>query len=283
MQLATTLQRGWQNRSQHPVVSTLNQLSGKIRHHLGEESFDCPCCGNRAPLGNFQGRKLARCLKCGALERHRLQHLVILDLQKTFDFSTLSLLQFAPDQLTPFFRREFKSVKTADIDEPNVDYPGCDIVQTGFKEELFDVVFASDVLEHVQDDKRALREIRRILKPNGFAVLHVPIWAGVQTVEYKRANPRETNHWRTPGELDYFNKHRAIFQGFRLYKSREFDKFHQLYIHEDRSTFNPDTPERLLIPGLVHEDFVPVCFKSAQKRESRGWEVEVKETEAVGA
>lgn len=38
----------------------------------------------------------------------------------------------------------------------------------------FDVVFSNDVLEHVADDKRSAREIVRVLRPGGRAVIYVP-------------------------------------------------------------------------------------------------------------
>lgn len=43
-----------------------------------------------------------------------------------------------------------------------------------FASESFDVVLATDVIEHVEDDLQALREIRRVLKPGGHAVITVP-------------------------------------------------------------------------------------------------------------
>jgi SAM-dependent methyltransferase len=41
----------------------------------------------------------------------------------------------------------------------------------------FDRIICSHVLEHV-DDKKALRELRRVLKPGGFLILMVPIIEG---------------------------------------------------------------------------------------------------------
>ncbi len=49
-----------------------------------------------------------------------------------------------------------------------------DAASTGFEAEKFDVVIASDILEHIQDDGGALREWRRILKPGGRLILFVP-------------------------------------------------------------------------------------------------------------
>jgi ubiquinone/menaquinone biosynthesis C-methylase UbiE len=49
-----------------------------------------------------------------------------------------------------------------------------DAQETGFKEEQFDVLIASDVLEHIKDEDKALREWYRILKPGGTLIIFVP-------------------------------------------------------------------------------------------------------------
>ena len=50
-----------------------------------------------------------------------------------------------------------------------------DITDIQFPDNSFDVILCSHVLEHVGDDGRAMRELRRILKPSGWAILQVPV------------------------------------------------------------------------------------------------------------
>ena len=45
---------------------------------------------------------------------------------------------------------------------------------TGFREKSFDLIIASDVLEHIEDDYSAVKEWNRILKPNGYVICFVP-------------------------------------------------------------------------------------------------------------
>ena len=47
----------------------------------------------------------------------------------------------------------------------------------------FDAVICNHVLEHVPDDRAAMRELRRILRPGGIAVLMVPFRPDRQTYE----------------------------------------------------------------------------------------------------
>jgi SAM-dependent methyltransferase len=50
-----------------------------------------------------------------------------------------------------------------------------DLQQAPFEKATFDWVICNHVLEHIPDDRRAMREICRILKPGGRAILQVPI------------------------------------------------------------------------------------------------------------
>jgi len=64
-----------------------------------------------------------------------------------------------------------------------------------FKSNAFDAVFALDVIEHIVDDKQAMREACRVLRPGGFLVLTVPafqfLWSGHdQAVHHKRRYDR---------------------------------------------------------------------------------------------
>jgi len=59
-------------------------------------------------------------------------------------------------------------------------YPGTpevervDMLAIPYPDETFDLVIANHVLEHVTDDARALEEVRRVLKPGGYAILQTP-------------------------------------------------------------------------------------------------------------
>lgn len=63
---------------------------------------------------------------------------------------------------------------TADLESPSVSLR-MDITDIQFKDGVFDVIYCSHVLEHVLDDRKALREFHRVLKLGGCAILLVPI------------------------------------------------------------------------------------------------------------
>lgn len=229
----------------------------------GAASFDCPICLYSGPLLRERAptaqRRYARCPHCGALERHRLQWLVIQELAKQLRFQNLSILHVAPEGwFRSRFRREFGAYTSTDLSGRRVDYKA-DLCSLPFSDESFDVIYASHVLEHIKDDSRALSEIARVLRPNGAAILPVPILTQ-KTIEYPEPNPREHYHVRCPGE-DYYTRYRSFFSEVVTYASSQFPARYQTYIYEDRSTWpNQDFPLRRGSEGEKHEDIVPVCF-----------------------
>jgi SAM-dependent methyltransferase len=83
-----------------------------------------------------------------------------------------------------------------------------DISALPFADRSFDVVIASHVLEHVADDRAALREVRRVLRSDGRALLLVPVHGGLaatledpafDTPELRLANYGQSDHVRLYG------------------------------------------------------------------------------------
>lgn len=143
-------------------------------------NVECPVCGSQyrkfLKYGYHNVRKNVLCPNCLSLERHRL---VWLYLKEKSDFFTQSMkiLHIAPEQ--PFLER-FKALEhldyiTADLESPIADYK-CDVQELPFSENEFDAVICNHVLEHVDDDTRAMSEILRVMKPGAFAILLVPLY-----------------------------------------------------------------------------------------------------------
>jgi SAM-dependent methyltransferase len=229
----------------------------------GKQRFECPICHYVGPFRDLAvktGHRMhARCARCGALERHRLQSLVVHKVFDDLDTSSLRMLHFAPeDFFRPIFTRMFGSYETADLDGVDVDHRA-DLQALPFADGSYDVVYASHVLEHVPDDASAIAEIRRILAPGGIAILPVPLVAPT-TIDYPQPNPNETMHVRAPGP-DYFDRYAAHFARVERHGSDDFPERYQLYTYEDRSRLpNEQLPLRLPMSGVRHADIVPVCY-----------------------
>lgn len=82
----------------------------------------------------------------------------------------------APEQ--SFYKR-FRAMKnldyiTCDLDSPIADVKA-DIQDLPFEDNTFDVIFCNHVLEHVDNDQKALSELFRVMKPSGWGIFQVPI------------------------------------------------------------------------------------------------------------
>lgn len=95
---------------------------------------------------------------------------------------------------------------TADLFSPLADLK-MDIMQMPVPDNTYDVVICNHVLEHVTDDRVAMREILRVLKPGGWAILQVPVdWARNYTLEDPTVTSA-TDRERIFGQYDHLRYH----------------------------------------------------------------------------
>ena len=156
-----------------------------------------------------------------SLERHRLLWLYLTN-ETNFFTSKKKVLHMAPEQC---FLSRFKKLNhdytTADLDSPIADIKA-DIVNLPFNDNSFDVIFCNHVLEHIQDDTKAMKELFRVMKKGGMGIFQVPqdLNRDVTFEDNSITNPKERakifgqyDHVRVYGK-DYFNKLRSI--GFEV-------------------------------------------------------------------
>lgn len=140
----------------------------------------CPICGSQRrrfmPYGYVRSREDALCPRCLSLERHRMIWLWI-SRNTTLEEHRPRLLHIAPEvSLMREFRRVYSGTEqytTADLESPLADMH-FDIQQIPLDAESVDVVICNHILEHVEDDRKAMREIYRVLSHGGWAVMLVP-------------------------------------------------------------------------------------------------------------
>lgn len=139
----------------------------------------CPCCEASVrrflPFGVGRRREEAQCPICGSLERHRLIWLYVTQRTDFFDGKRKKVLHIAPEpQLSRLFKSpEYIDYLSADLFDPHAMVK-MDITDIQYPDNTFDVIYCSHVLEHVSDDRKAMREFHRVLKDGGWAILQVP-------------------------------------------------------------------------------------------------------------
>ena len=142
-------------------------------------------CGCRRrkflPYGYVTPRENALCPRCLSLERHRLLWLWLLresDLGRGA-MALPRMLHIAPEvALMRKFRKMYSShperYVTADLESPLADMH-FDVQQIPLADDSFDAVICNHILEHVEDDNRALSELHRILRRGGWGVVLSPV------------------------------------------------------------------------------------------------------------
>ena len=235
------------------------QLQARVRNLLGE--FRCPVCNSRVnafeplpefftenqqkygyPFGpdetetcNHQGYA---CPSCEASDRERLYALYLQNYLKDLKASGGGkIIDFAPAAaLTGFIRRQIAgseqhiSYRTADYYAAGVD-DKVDIADLQiYADGLCDFFICSHVLEHVPDDRKALRELYRILAPGGKGIVMVPI---ILTLNQTDEDPELVDvgeRWRRFGQDDHVRMYakndfieRVRQPGFRVHEyGKEF-------------------------------------------------------------
>jgi SAM-dependent methyltransferase len=147
-----------------------------LRKLYGQENY-CPICGKKSyfrPFGIIPRQK-AQCLNCGSLERHRLLWLFFKKDKKLFGKENKILHIGAEHCFETRFKKTFKkNYLTADLNNPDAMVK-MDITDIHYPDESFDIIICNHVLEHVPDDRKAMLELYRVIKKNGWAVLNVPM------------------------------------------------------------------------------------------------------------
>jgi len=211
------------------VRNVLKKLLGTAPASAGDKKFLCPVCNNNVEafnrlsdyyLQNFQEHLHIHpflayetlnvfqysCPVCQSSDRDRLYALYLsrkfaeLDKNKKYEF-----VDIAPaPALAAFIRKySFINYRSADLFMPGVD----DVVDitnmTAYADNSKDIFICSHILEHIPDDRKAMRELFRILKPGGFGIAMVPI---MLTLEHSYENaPAETasERWKHYGQDDH--------------------------------------------------------------------------------
>lgn len=201
------------------------------------------------------GKQRANALSPGtlSLERHR-QMWLYLQNETNFFSEKLKVLHIAPEQE---FLRKFKKMDnldytSADLFSPIVDVKA-DILDLPFEDNSFDVIICNHVLEHIIDDKKAMSELYRVMKPKGWGIIQVPMKNALEKTyeDFTITDPKERqkhfgqyDHVRWYG-MDYFDRLNDV--GFET----EINFYSQKFSEADIKRF-----------GLNKNEILPVVRKN---------------------
>ena len=196
-------------------VSSFLPLPDFFRDNLRQYNF--PFDAKDAETCNDAGYL---CPSCAASDRDRLYALYLADYIATLDGAApVYIVDFAPSApLSALIRRLIEAsgkhirYRTADLLAENVDDRVDISDMRSYESGQFTFFICSHVLEHVRDDRQALRELHRILRPGGKGLLMVPIIPSLEQIDEDPEITDEGERWRRFGQFDHV----------RLYSKRGF-------------------------------------------------------------
>jgi len=204
------------------------------------------------PYGYGQQRPNVLSPSTLSLERHRLLWLYLKDETDFFE-KPLRVLHMAPEQcfLSIFKKMKHLDYTTADLYSPIVDVKA-DILNLPFKDEEFDLVFCNHVLEHIEDDNKAMKELYRVMKPGGMGIFQVP-------QELARESTYEDPNIISPEDRA---THFGQYDHVRIYGRDYFDRLRNVGFKVEEVDYSlklsPDLVEKYC---LAKGEILPVCFK----------------------
>ena len=117
------------------------------------DRVECPCCGGRFErFLPYWNRDFCRCPRCDSHERHRALWLYLRE-------------------------RAGLEYVSADLESP-LAMLHFDIQDIPFRDATFDAVLCGHVLTEVPDDRKAMREMARVLRPGGWAIVMAAVEPG---------------------------------------------------------------------------------------------------------
>ncbi len=195
---------------------------------LKRKTLQCPVCNSSVkkflPLPKFYEKNSKKhgfkhfgkaetinvehysCPKCGASDRERLYALYLeREVINKQHPRKISLIHFAPESALSKKLEElnFLAYRTADFASDEVD-DKVDITNLSlYEDNSFDIFICSHVLEHVQNDKVAVKELYRILKIGGFGILMVPVIPYLEKTLEDFTKTTDEERWRYFGQNDH--------------------------------------------------------------------------------
>src|SRR5262245_48766307 len=149
------------------------------------------------------------CPSCGSNDRERLPALYLDRVLAAYDRRRrYRLIEFAPGEaLDRAIRRyPFVEYRSADLHRHDVD-DRVDLTACPYADGAVDIFICSHVLEHIPDDRKAMRELNRILAPDGFGILLVPLFPHIDETHEDPSIVTMEERWKYFGGGDHVRQY----------------------------------------------------------------------------
>jgi SAM-dependent methyltransferase len=255
----------------------LNKLK-KIKHRLEaivSPNYTCILCNHNLksfePLSSFYEQNLKKygfpyslddaetlnlsqysCPHCGGSDRDRLYALFF---NKTLNPDhSYRLLDIAPSSSLSSFIKGFQNIdyRSADLFMEDVD-DKVDLTDMQiYADNTYDIFICSHVLEHVPDDRKAMSELYRVLKPGGWGVAMVPIIKSVLSTDEDSSVDQISERWRRFGQDDHI----------RLYAKNDYRKrLQEVGFKVSELTADDFSPQEFAANGIDINSVLYIVYK----------------------
>lgn len=204
------------------------------------------------PYGYQKIRENALCPGTLSLERHRLLWL-FLERETKFFEKPSKVLHIAPEQ--PLYKKfkQFKhwEYKTCDLNSPLAEIKA-DICNLPFENNSYDLVLCNHVLEHVLNDKLAIRELFRVLKKGGVLIAQVPL----------DLNRKMT--FEDPSIIDKAERKKVFgqYDHVRIYGKDYFDLLDSAGFESHCISFTEKLSKHEIKKFSLQTDHIPLAYKN---------------------
>lgn len=252
-------------------MSVLGSIKNKFTliTHKGD-NFHCPFCGYKAkdmyeigidiPVLREKkvvggGLRKGGCYKCHSYDRERLIYFYLIHELKIQDNSAIkSILHIAPERhvMEELLKIPFLKYACGDKFTQGYSYPtnvaDMDLTSLKFENNTFDFVISNHVLEHIPNDLDAMKEIFRVLKSGGQAILQVPFSLNTEKTleDWTVTDPTQRekvfgqfDHLRIYGQ-DYLERLRSV--GFKVSSINISGKYKLAGLNPDEDLFIINKP-----------------------------------------
>ena len=229
----------------HPLL--INHFLESLEEKIDLETIpkvECPICkSSNIMYLPFNYRKDAFCPNCYSLERHRFLYHYLFNILEIYS-KDMKILHFAPEKAIYDLLNDKPSIDYYPVDL-NENYPlkirrVVDMCSICYEDNTFDMTLAVDVLEHIPDDRKAMKELYRVVKPaaeGGIVILMVPLYRDLKatfeneeynTPELRRKYFGQEDHVRKYG-LDIIDRLESVGFNVKEYRTTNVFNYEDIY------------------------------------------------------
>lgn len=232
---------------------TLMTVRDRVRDlALRGHRYECPICEHR-----YAYLPEGACPGCGSMHRHRILWLWLRRLEDSGRIKLRGkILHVAPERgLSKKLRQNFDYL-SVDLNGVNA-MQAADITRLDFPDDYFDAIICNHVLEHILDDRSAMSEMYRVLRPGGWASLHVPL-SGKQATDEDASVTAPSERLKRFGQEDHV----------RVYGWDYLERLRRAGFHVEIVTWKDFLPEVQAGTYVAMEDEVILGWKVGASSEA---------------